>query len=118
MDKHILTIALAKYLNRSDFSLSGNKAPYTIHMADGEEISTDKYDLLSIYAAEELLFKKYQVRKQRDKLLQESDLRVLPDRWFSMTAEQQTAWSTYRQELRDITLQSGFPENVIWPEKP
>jgi hypothetical protein len=80
MDKHIVTIALAKYLKRSDFSLSGNEAPYTIHMADGEEISTDSYDLKSIYTAEELLVKQYQVRKQRDKLLQQSDLRVLPDK--------------------------------------
>ena len=28
------------------------------------------------------------------------------------------AWATYRQALRDITSQTGFPENVTWPAKP
>ena len=28
------------------------------------------------------------------------------------------AWSTYRQALRDITAQVGFPWNVTYPEKP
>ena len=28
------------------------------------------------------------------------------------------AWSTYRQALRDVPLQAGFPQNVSWPQKP
>ena len=28
------------------------------------------------------------------------------------------AWAIYRQALRDITSQKGFPENVVWPTKP
>ena len=27
-------------------------------------------------------------------------------------------WREYRQELRDITTQKGFPHNVEWPEEP
>ena len=27
-------------------------------------------------------------------------------------------WATYRQALRDITTQSGFPWTVTWPEQP
>ena len=27
-------------------------------------------------------------------------------------------WATYRQALRDITLQPGFPHNVTWPDEP
>ena len=30
----------------------------------------------------------------------------------------QTAWATYRQALRDVPTQAGFPWEVIWPEKP
>jgi hypothetical protein len=30
----------------------------------------------------------------------------------------QAAWATYRQELRDIPQQSGYPFNVIWPTSP
>lgn len=29
-----------------------------------------------------------------------------------------SAWATYRQALRDITSQSGFPFNVQWPQEP
>ncbi len=28
------------------------------------------------------------------------------------------AWSAYRQALRDVTLQDGFPLNIIWPNPP
>lgn len=28
------------------------------------------------------------------------------------------AWATYRQDLRDLTAQENFPENVTWPEEP
>jgi hypothetical protein len=58
------------------------------------------------------------VRAQRDQLLIASDINVLPDRWNSMTVEQQQAWSTYRQALRDITAQAGFPWDVQWPTQP
>ena len=27
-------------------------------------------------------------------------------------------WVTYRQALRDLPSQAGFPENVTWPTKP
>lgn len=27
-------------------------------------------------------------------------------------------WAPYRQALRDVPQQSGFPENIIWPEMP
>ena len=28
------------------------------------------------------------------------------------------AWAAYRQALRDVPLQAGFPQNAIWPQKP
>jgi hypothetical protein len=58
------------------------------------------------------------VRAQRNTLLVESDVMVLPDRWAVMTPEQQTAWAAYRQTLRDITAQDGFPWAVQWPVQP
>lgn len=53
------------------------------------------------------------VREQRNKLLIASDWTQLPD-----APVDQTAWAFYRQELRDITDQEGFPANVIWPVPP
>ena len=59
-----------------------------------------------------------QVRADRNKRLVESDLMVVPDRWAAMTPEQQSMWSVYRQALRDITTQAGFPFDVQWFEQP
>lgn len=52
-----------------------------------------------------------QVRAQRDALLRESDWTQLPD----VPVDRQ-AWATYRQALRDITSQPGFPATVTWPK--
>jgi hypothetical protein len=56
------------------------------------------------------------VRAERDRLLAETDWIVV------MNAEKgtpvPTAWATYRQALRDITNQQGFPHTINWPTKP
>jgi hypothetical protein len=52
------------------------------------------------------------VRNQRNRLLSETDWMALSDN--TMTPE----WASYRQALRDITAQEGFPYDVIWPNKP
>lgn len=54
-------------------------------------------------------------RKQRDKLLAESD-------WVVIKAKETGAnipagWKAYRQALRDLPEQEGFP-NVEFPSKP
>jgi hypothetical protein len=54
--------------------------------------------------------------QKRNQLLSASDWTQIPGN--PLTTEQQTAWATYRQELRDITAQSGYPFNVIWPTPP
>lgn len=57
-----------------------------------------------------------QIRQHRDLLLMRSDWTDLPN--APLTAEQKTVWATYRQALRDITTQAGFPETVDWPVAP
>ena len=52
------------------------------------------------------------VRAKRDELLAETDYMALSDN--TMSAEM----SAYRQALRDITAQDGFPHNVTFPTKP
>jgi hypothetical protein len=54
----------------------------------------------------------------RTQLLVESDFSDLPVTQARFTDAQKTAWSTYRQSLRDITSQVGYPWNIIWPTKP
>lgn len=53
------------------------------------------------------------VRDSRQVLLSASDWTQLPD--APLTDAKRQAWSTYRQALRDITAQAGFPWNVTWP---
>lgn len=52
------------------------------------------------------------VRDERDRKLAETDWMALSD--VTMSAEM----TTYRQALRDITAQAGFPHSVTWPTKP
>ena len=51
-------------------------------------------------------------RIERDSLLAETDYLALSDNTMS------AAMTTYRQALRDITEQAGFPTSVTWPTKP
>ena len=52
------------------------------------------------------------IRHMRDRLIAETDVWALSDRTMS---DAQTA---YRQALRDITDQAGFPTDITWPTKP
>lgn len=55
-------------------------------------------------------------RSKRANLLSACDWTVLPD--APLTAAQQTAWKAYRQALRDVTAQAGFPQVIDWPVAP
>lgn len=55
-----------------------------------------------------------QVRNKRDGLLRECDYIVMPD----YPLADKTEWENYRQALRDVTEQVGFPSDITWPIKP
>ena len=57
-----------------------------------------------------------EARGKRNRLLTESD-------WVTIRATDTgdpvpTEWQTYRQALRDIPEQTGFPEEIEWPQEP
>ena len=54
------------------------------------------------------------VRAERNRLLVECDWTQYKD----ISDEVSALWAPYRQQLRDITLQDGFPFNVEFPVKP
>lgn len=54
------------------------------------------------------------VRAKRDALLKACDWSQLPD----VHPKHRATYGVYRAQLRDITTQTGFPENVEWPDKP
>lgn len=51
---------------------------------------------------------------KRSQLFAQCDWTQLPD----VPLATKTAWVAYRQALRDITDQSNFPNNIIWPNSP
>ena len=53
-----------------------------------------------------------EIRAKRNSLLAETDYLALSDTTLS------SDMATYRQALRDVTSQAGFPSNVTWPTKP
>lgn len=56
------------------------------------------------------------LRKQRDKLLSESDWLLAED--YHLTDENYNEWIKYRQLLRDIPSITKDPREVNWPTKP
>lgn len=53
------------------------------------------------------------VRDDRNNRLASCDWTQLPDAQVDAVA-----WAAYRQQLRDITAQTGFPWTATWPVKP
>lgn len=56
------------------------------------------------------------IRRQRNLLLLHSDWTQLPN--ARLIPEQKTAWEIYRQALRDVPTQAGFPTTIDWPVTP
>jgi len=53
-------------------------------------------------------------RQKRDFLLNQTDWTQSAD----VPQPIKDKWALYRQALRDVPQQAGFPENIIWPTKP
>ena len=56
--------------------------------------------------------KAVEARKERDAKLAATDWMANSDVTMS------TDWRTYRQSLRDLPAQSGFPNSITWPTEP
>lgn len=80
-----------------------------------EQAYPGKHRLKALYdeSVEQISFK---VRNERNLLLSSSDW--VTSRSFETGLPIPTEWTTYRQALRDITLQPEFPFNIQWPVKP
>ena len=57
--------------------------------------------------------KENMIRQSRNATLKDSDWTQLSD-----SPVDKSAWATYRQALRDVPSQEGFPWEVTWPSKP
>jgi len=53
------------------------------------------------------------IREQRGEKLSASDWTQVAD-----APVDKVVWATYRQALRDVTTQTGFPWTITWPDAP
>ena len=67
------------------------------------ELKTDEE-----YAAE--------ARERRNLLIAETDYLAMPD--YPLPEDRKAAILAYRQALRDVPEQTGFPRQIDWPVKP
>ena len=97
----------------SDGKLVTPKVFFDMHGLATKSKVPDKKTLRS-YGAElvSLISAEQEVRGTRNSLLAETDWMALSDNTMSQE------WADYRQALRDITSQEGFPYHVTWPTKP
>lgn len=56
------------------------------------------------------------IRNKRNVLISETDFYLISD--YPIDAKNLEELKVYRQALRDIPEQSGFPKDVIWPDVP
>jgi len=57
--------------------------------------------------------KSEEIRLERNAKLNATDWTQVAD-----TTADKTAWATYRQALRNVPTQAGFPNTVVWPVAP
>jgi hypothetical protein len=93
-----------QYLEAADPVFDGTKwvAQYSVKEYSDER----KGDIRDQYADN--------IRNMRDVKLTECDWTQAKDIPNSISS----AWATYRQALRDVPSQEGFPFNVTWPNTP
>jgi hypothetical protein len=77
---------------------------------DGETTAAEQE---AAYKAQKDAEQAKSVREQRGTKLADCDWTQVAD-----APVDKTVWATYRQALRDITAQSGFPWSVTWPDAP
>lgn len=88
-------------------------APADPYIQDGWVYIVQVRDMTEEELAAVTAAKAAQVRADRNRRLSETDWTQVLD-----SPVDRTAWAAYRDELRSLPEQEGFPHNVVWPTKP
>jgi hypothetical protein len=94
------------YVERDMFADYVDEDGVTVTKASQEEAYTARKDAEAATA----------VRAERDKLIDSCDWMAI--KAFEGGTTVGTDWATYRQALRDVTDQAGFPNKITWPTQP
>ena len=79
---------------------------------DGEGVVHTKAEQEAAYDARTTASRAENIREERNRRLEVTDFHALSD--TVMSAEM----TTYRQALRDVPAQGGFPHDITWPTEP
>lgn len=91
--------------------------PSSIVISDSAVVETQtKRKKTSDELAQENAQKASEVRAERDRRIAETDWIVIKN--LELNQNVPGVWEVYRQALRDVPSQAGFPDNVTWPVKP
>lgn len=82
----------------------------------GEDLSWSVEKIPEKTPEEKLAEAAEQARQKRDRLIADTDFLLCAD--YPISAEDLEAVKAYRQALRDVPQQEGFPFDVVWPELP
>ncbi len=93
-----------------------NIASYFIERESFNEEDAIKEAYNGEYTIEDILMTAEEARAQRDKLLADCDWTQTLD--APIDTDTREAYRAYRQALRDIPEQEGFPHSITWPELP
>ena len=91
---------------RTDVAEDGTETEVTVTKASQEAAYTARKNAEAATAA----------RATRDGLIASCDWMAI--KAFEGGTTVSTEWATYRQALRDVSAQAGFPNDITWPEKP
>jgi hypothetical protein len=99
------------------------KVDYTKNLSEGTPVNQGGWKQVWVVtdaSAQEIAQRtedqKSSVRLERDQKLVESDWVVIKS--METDVPELDSWKSYRQALRNVPQQSGFPWNVSWPENP
>lgn len=93
---------------------------------NNRDLPTDLFLDMGAYTYDGVFFSKKVLGKEEERQKLSAKVRVSRDRKLSACDWTQvsdapvdhSAWAVYRQSLRDITEQAGFPYEVVWPKLP
>jgi hypothetical protein len=83
---------------------------------DEEGVTVTKASQEEAYTATKNAAAALAVRNTRDGLIASCDWMAI--KAFEGGTTVGTDWATYRQALRDVTNQEGFPNDITWPAQP
>ena len=102
---------------------TGEVIPFTVNPQDSEEYGRKLWDQINarylhlvapLPDAQQDAELAEMARDDRNRRLKQTDWTQAPD----VPEATRTAWLSYRQALRDVPTQSGFPAEITWPTPP